>query len=347
MRNEYPIIKLERVLDTNIFYWGIHLPITGKTHMTLFFDLDNRLEEIKINSTMSLNIFISLYGDIFSCLNNINNSIPTNELMDYTSCLKHFLINRERFYINDYEFFIDDDFLKLCSSKPNLVKISKPNSNEKDFFLTIDNTINYLLDKYNLINDLAHDNTIEDKNINIKFNKQNHLISIIENTKSNKLTKKDLTKLSFKRNQRNILHCKSCFEEPKTLNEFIYENRCKLDITNYQAVIPVDGAVINNSNDILKAILNELHLPYYTDSSNITLFNILFRSLELLKTENIVIHSLSNKGLLNDTSILTLINCFNFLLKINFLFTDLIYIKSAVKKDEKNNVYDELDNIEF
>lgn len=329
MKNEYPVIKIERVLNTNIFYWGIHFQTNGKTYTTCFFDLDNRLEEIKINSTMSLNIFISLYGDIFSYL---NNSIPTSELMDYTSCLKYFLINRERFYINDYEFFIDDDFLELCNSKPNLVKISKVNSNEKDFFLTVDNTINYLLDKYNLINDLTHDDTIEDKNINIKFNKQNHLISIIENTKSSKLTKKDLTKLSFKRNQRNILHCKSCFEEPNILNEFIYENRCKLDISNYLVVIPVNGEIINNSNDILKTILNELYLPYYTDSSNITLFNILFGSLKSLKTESIVIHSLSNKNLLNDDSILTLINCFNSLLKINFLFTDLIYIKVRVPK---------------
>jgi len=37
MRNEYPIIKIERVLNTNIFYCGIHSQTTGKTYTTCFF----------------------------------------------------------------------------------------------------------------------------------------------------------------------------------------------------------------------------------------------------------------------------------------------------------------------
>lgn len=351
MNNKFPLIKLDRVMNTNIFYWNIDFSINDEdnnNYCLLFLDLDNALSEIEFNATMNLPTFIRKYKDILFYITENSSYEVTHRLMNYLSYLKCLLENRQHFYFNEYEYLIDDDFLKDHDFKPDLVKVPKQNSKDKFIFLTIDETIDYLMEHYDLENDLVSKEIFILGNKNTVNNEQFFLSPIFEHTKGNKLTKKDLNRLSFKRNHRNIIHCKNCFEQPDVLNEFIYENRCKLDITNYQIVIQIDGSKVSSSTDILKAILNELYLPYYNDSSNIVLFTILFRSLKTLKTKHIVVHSLCNKDILNDTLFLTLVNCFNYLLNINFLFTDLMYIKSAIQNDDKkSDTNNDFDDTEF
>lgn len=337
MNDRFPIVKLARVFNTNIFYWNINFSIEedSNKYSLLFFDLDNALSEIKINATMNLITFIDKYKDVLFYLIETGDYEEINRLMNYSSYLKYLLVTRQCFYTKEYVFLIDDDFLKNHNHKPDLVRISKQNSNDPTFILfTIDETIDYLIETNDIENDLVCKEIFKLENEKTFLNEQKLLSPVLEHTKGNKLTKKDLDKLSFKRNQRNTIHCKNCFEQPNILNEFIYENRCKMEITNYQIVIPIDGNTLSSSNNILKAILDQLYLPYFNDSSNVVLFSILYRSLKILKTKHIVVHSLSNKDILNDSLVLTLINCFNLLLSINFLFTDLIYIKSAISKDE-------------
>lgn len=328
---EEGFLKLYRVINTNIFYLTINYSIDDpkSKNTLLFFDLDNTLEEIKINAAMNLSTFIKKYKDILFYLTENGEYLETHRLMNYLSYLKYLLENRQHFYINEYEFLIPDSFLEAHNFKPDLVRISKQKRHE-DIFLTIDETLDFLIENYTFENDLKCKDIFKLGNKKTFLNEQKFLTPIFEYTKGNKLTKQDLNRLNFKRKQRNIIHCQKCFEEPILLNEFIYENRCKLDITSYQIAIPINGDILNNSNDILKTILDELYLPYYTNSSNMVLFSILYRNLKLLKTKHIIVHSLKSKTLLEDSLVLTLINCFNFLLNINFLFTDLVYIKSEI-----------------